>query len=95
LFLAFTLLFFFTWIGGFWGIQIPNHHFMRFQGVLDQGKHVFFIDVPAQQQDSLMKTSKTHPKLLFAGTGGSMPSWIINLETKTKNWWYWRMWRNA
>lgn len=93
--LALTLMFFFTWMGGFWGIQMPNHHFRRFHKVLDQGKHVFFIDFSGSQKDLIMKITDAHPKLMFAGKGEPVPSWVVALESKTDHWWYWRMWRNA
>lgn len=95
IFLALIVLFFFTWIGGFWGIQIPNHHFARFQKLLDRGKHVFFVDAPATQKAVIMKVAKEHPRLKFAGKGKSMPGWIVGFEIMTDSWWYWRMWRNA
>ena len=44
IFLSIVVLGFCTWEGGFIGIQRANKHFERFEKVLDEGKHVFFVD---------------------------------------------------
>jgi hypothetical protein len=49
-FLAVIVLGFCTWEGGLIGIQIPNHQFKRFQKLLKQGKHIFFVDLDAEQE---------------------------------------------
>ncbi len=95
IFLAFVLLGFCTWFGGLHGLRVPNYHFQRFQKSLDEGRHVFFVDLDYSQEDLLEKVCQAHSHLEFAGTGESKPAWIIWLEIKTKNWWYWKMWRDA
>lgn len=44
-FLSVILLGFFTWEGGFLGIQLPNSRFRRFEKALRHGRHVFLVDV--------------------------------------------------
>lgn len=58
-----------TWEGGLFGIQHNNHHFKQFEDLLKQGKHVFFVDVSADQEPVLGEVLQHHPKLLLAGDG--------------------------
>lgn len=95
IFFAVILLGFCTWVGGMHGLRVPNYRFERFQKSLDEGNHVLFVDLEHSQENVLEKICEKHPNLQFSGTGQSMPEWIIWLEDRTKNWWYWRMWRNA
>ena len=95
LFLAIILLGFSTWFGGMHGLRLPNHHFERFQKLLDGGKHVLFVDIEPSQEAALRRVTRHHPQLRRAGTGTPMPSWLIALENGTRKWWYWRMWRNV
>jgi hypothetical protein len=95
LFLAFALFGFFAWLGGLYGLQVPNVHFRRFQSILDEGKHIFFVDIDHAQENTLSQIVNAHPNLQQAGTGESKPSWLMNLERTTSKWWYWRMWRDA
>lgn len=95
LFLAVILLGFCTWFGGMHGLRLPNARFERFQQVLDDGRHVLFVDVDHSQQALLHEVIDRHPRLAPAGTGESMPSWLLALRRGTDRWWYWRMWRNA
>ena len=55
LFLAIIILGFSTWEGGLFGIQIPNHHFRRFERALSDGKHIFFVDLEPSQEEILKK----------------------------------------
>lgn len=94
-FLAVILFGFCTWFGGLHGLRLPNYHFVRFQKLLDEGKHVFFVDLDETQRKILEDVCEKHPGLKPAGTGQSMPAWLVKLETMTGHWWYWRMWRNV
>lgn len=76
-FLAIVLLGFSTWEGGLWGIQEPNHHFKRFQKVLDHGKHVLFVDVEKDQLSPMQAVLRAHPHLKNVGTGSSAPRMIV------------------
>ncbi len=76
-FLAIVILGFCTWEGGLFGIQTPNQEFVRFDQPLQEGKHVFFVDVEVSQEQTLNEVLKHHPKLTFAGTGKAQTSlWI-------------------
>jgi len=76
-FLAIVLFGFCTWEGGFFGIQVPNSHFRRFKQSLNEGKHVFFVDVEADQEALLAQVVQRHPRLSDAGSGAAAPHWIV------------------
>lgn len=76
-FLAVVILGFCTWEGGFFGIQEPNAHFRRFKRLLKRGKHVFFVDVEPEQEETLDRVVKQHPRLQLAGTGDAAPHWVV------------------
>ncbi len=82
IFLAVVLLGFCTWEGGLIGIQKPNRNFARFEQALSEGKHVFFVDLQPDQEIVLERTLKSHPRVQRAGTGSSMPHWLITLQHK-------------
>ena len=82
IFLAVILLGFCTWEGGFLGIQKPNHNFARFEQALNDGKHIFFVDLVPQQEATLDKVLKAHPKVELAGTGTSVQHWLVTLQHK-------------
>jgi hypothetical protein len=82
IFLAVVLLGFCTWEGGLFGIQTPNHNFARFEKALNDGKHVFFVDLEPHQEAVLEKVLKTHPQVELAGTGPSTQHWLITLQQK-------------
>ena len=69
-FLALALFGSMAWLGGLRGIQSPNHQFKRFQSVLDEGRHVFFIDLEPVGKTVLDKVCAAHPGLQSAGVGG-------------------------
>ena len=76
-FLAVLVLGFCTWEGGLSGIQRPNHNFTRFEQALKDGKHIFFVDVPAPQEPILEKVAAAHPTVELAGTGTPTQHWIV------------------
>ena len=65
-----------AWEGGLFGIQTPNKKFARFTEVLNAGKHVFFVDLTAEQEEVLAKLLSSHPSLQAAGTDKGTPRWI-------------------
>jgi hypothetical protein len=79
-FLAVVLLGFFTWEGGFLGIQRPNIHFRNFHQALKDGKHVFFVDLEPRQEDILQRAVQKHPSLKPAGTAAGAPHWIVSWQ---------------
>ena len=81
-FLAVIILGFCTWEGGLIGIQIPNYQFKRFQKLLKQGKHVFFVDIEKNQETILSDVISTHHTLILAGTGDATPSWVVHGQEK-------------
>jgi hypothetical protein len=76
-FLSVVMFGFVTWSGGFYGIQSPHKDFRRFQGDLDNGKHVFIVDVDSSQEDIMKQVELDHPQLVPAGTGNATPRWVI------------------
>ncbi len=76
-FLAVIMFGFFTWEGGLWGIQTPNVHFKQFQELLEEGKHVFFVDVEPEHGPIVNKLLKGHPTVRKAGKARGAPKWVI------------------
>ncbi len=83
IFLAIVVLGFCTWEGGLFGIQEPHYQFKKFQSALNEGKHVFFVDVTEEQEAVLTKVVSDHPQLQLAGEGESTPEWVVEWQ---KNW---------
>lgn len=81
-FLAVVLLGFCTWEGGLIGIQVPNYQFVRFQELLAQGEHVFFVDITDEQKTILEKVLKSHKSLRHAGSGEATPEWVVKGQEK-------------
>jgi hypothetical protein len=77
IFLAVALFGFSTWFGGYHGIQTPHKDFKIFEGELDAGRHVFFVDIDKDQKNILKEVVSAHPKLRKAGTGTSTPRWVV------------------
>lgn len=88
-FLSIILLGFFTWEGGFLGIQVPNSRFRRFEKALRRGRHVFFVDIRPDQEATLKRVIASHPYLRAAGTGSAAPGWIISSQ---RNWRHFLRW---
>jgi len=81
-FLSVFILGFSTWLGGFIGIQTPNYKFSRFQKVLTEGCHVFYVDLEPDQEKILEKNLKLHPNLNRAGTEDGPPHWLVRIQCK-------------
>ena len=75
--LAVVVFGFCAWEGGLFGIQMPNKKFVRFEEVLNSGKHVFFVDLAFEQEEVLASLMSSHPRLQAAGTEKGTPRWII------------------
>jgi hypothetical protein len=84
-FLAVVLLGFCTWEGGLRGIQEPNHHFRRFQKLLQDGKHVFFVDVDSREEIVLKQVVAAHPTLKADGVEPAGAHWIVAWQQKCLN----------
>lgn len=76
IFLSVVILGFCTWEGGFIGIQRPNKHFARFEKVLGEGKHVFFVDMEPGQEEILARVAQQHTTARPAGQEKGTPHWI-------------------
>ncbi|MGI9324877.1 MAG: magnesium transporter [Pseudomonadales bacterium] len=77
IFLSIIVLGFCTWEGGFIGIQKTNVNFKRFEDQLNEGKHIFFVDVGLDQEKVLEEVVSRHPKLQLAGTERGTPNWVM------------------
>ena len=77
MFLAVVLFGFSTWFGGYHGIQAPHKDFRRFESSLDEGNHVFFVDIEQGQEQMLKEVTSFYPELQIAGTGSSRPRWLV------------------
>lgn len=81
-FLAVVLLGFCTWEGGLFGIQEPHQDFKRFEKDLDAGKHIFFVDISAEQESVLARIVAAHPGLKSAGEGTATPTVVVEAQKK-------------
>ncbi|MCR8923942.1 NAD/FAD-utilizing enzyme [Dasania sp. GY-MA-18] len=85
IFLAVVVLGFCTWEGGLFGIQEPHYQFKRFQKALHEGKHVLFVDVAPNQENTLCQVVSRHPKLQIAGIGEATPSMVVEAQKKWRS----------
>lgn len=83
-FLAVIALGFFAWEGGLWGIQTPNLHFKRFEKAIQDGRHVFFVDLEPGQEDLAKRCAQRHPGLQAAGMDIGAPHWIVFWQYRIK-----------
>jgi hypothetical protein len=81
-FLAVVILGFSTWEGGLIGIQVPHYQFKRFQKLLANGEHVFFVDITDDQEAIVQKIVSTHSSLRHAGTDEATPEWVVKGQEK-------------
>jgi hypothetical protein len=81
-FFSVVILGFSTWMGGFIGIQTPNNKFTRFEKILLDDRHVFFVDLKPDQEKILEQILKLHPNLERAGTEDGLPNWLVSLQSK-------------
>ena len=69
-----------TWEGGFIGFQKPNYHYSRFEQTLEEGNHVFIVELDPEQEPVLKRLLESHPKLRDMGTEMGAPHWIYALQ---------------
>lgn len=84
IFLALVILGFSAWEGGLFGIQVPNVHYKRFQDDLHAGKHVMFVEVTAEQEQTLRDVLAKHPKLTPAGDEHTPPEVALAIAAQNK-----------
>ena len=77
IFLSIVVFGFCTWEGGLIGMQRPNYHYKRFEEALDEGKHVFIIELDLDQESILEGLLEAHPHLEAKGTEIGQPHWIF------------------
>ncbi len=77
IFLSIVVFGFCTWEGGLIGIQKPNYHYKQFEKALDEGKHVFFVDLDPHQELEFSHMLKNHPDLIEVGTEVGNPHWMF------------------
>ena len=80
IFLAIVILGFCTWEGGLIGIGQTHSDFRRFETDLDAGRHVLFVDITAEQEYTLDRVIREHPRLQHAGDGPSTPAVVVGLQ---------------
>jgi hypothetical protein len=76
-FLSIIILGFCTWEGGLIGIQTDNINFRRFKRLVNNGKHLLFVDIEPRQKYILDSVMKNYPSLQTQGTGDASPSWVV------------------
>lgn len=84
IFLAIIMLGFFTWEGGLRGMEEPNVHFRNFENVLNEGRHVLFVDLDPGQEHILDEIVGKHPKLQQAGSDDGSPHWLVHLQDRVR-----------
>ncbi|RLA42954.1 MAG: magnesium transporter [Gammaproteobacteria bacterium] len=89
IFLAILILGFCTWEGSFFGFQVPNARFRRFERDLEEGRHLFFIDVTPAQLPILHGVLGHHQRLKPAGHGSSSPNWVVGWQDRFKRFAHW------
>lgn len=85
IFLAVVLFGFFTWEGGLFGIQVPNHELQNFEIALREGKHILFVDVEPQETAHLRRVQEQHPHLKLVRETSARPAWAIFWQKKWHN----------
>lgn|SRR5690606_36851733 len=85
IFLAVVVFGFFTWEGGLFGVQTLNANFQRFRKELENGRHVFFVDLLPEQEPVLLRVCSRHPNLQAAGTGEPAPRWVWGARRRLRH----------
>jgi hypothetical protein len=82
IFLSMVILGFCTWEGGLIGTQRSNYKFARFEKQLKEGNHIFFVDIYQHQESILARVVGLHPQISAAGTGRSVPDWLVHWQRR-------------
>lgn len=82
IFLAIVIQGFCTWEAGFFGFQVSNTRFRRFDHLLKSGKHLFFVDLRPEQAQVLDAVLSQHRRITSAGQGTAMPWWLIAVQNR-------------
>ena len=82
--LALIVLGFFTWEGGFIGIQSVNRNFEQFRKELEAGRHVFFVDLRPEDHETAERVILGHRGVRMAGTGRASPHWLIGWQRRLR-----------
>lgn len=82
IFLSIIALGFCTWEGGFIGIQLPHYQFKNFEDVLAEGKHIFFVDIDAEQRQTLDSIIADHPRLVYAREAKATAGWFVHMHQR-------------
>ena len=82
IFLSVVILGFCTWEGGLIGSQRRNYKFARFEKQLQEGQHIFFVDIYQRQESILTNVLGLHPTISVAGTGSSVPDWLVRWQRR-------------
>lgn len=90
IFLAIIAVGFCAWEGGFLGFQQLNRRFRRFQTDLSNDRHILFIDVKPDQEQTLDRVLNRCPEIIPAGVGNdAMPGWVVASQKHLKNFIHW------
>lgn len=85
IFLAIVVLGFITWQGGLLGIQTPHVQLCKFDDALNQGRHVFFVDVEPEDAQALRAMADAqHPAIEIADEDVGASSWIVYSHYRVK-----------
>ena len=82
IFLSVVILGFCTWEGGLIGSQRRNYKFARFEKQLQEGSHLFFVDMYQHQEPILSRMLGLHPQISVAGLGRSVPEWLVRWQKR-------------
>ena len=74
--LAITIFGLVSWSVGLYGFQVPDKAFLRLQKDLDDGKHIFIVDVESSQEQIIRQMEYENPYLIDAGIGSVIHRWI-------------------
>ena len=55
---------------------------IKFKKALNEGLHIFYVDLYPSQEAILERILKLHPQVSLAGTGKAEPHWLILLQQK-------------
>ena len=89
LFLAVCVLGFCTWEGGLMGIQTPNREFARFESDLQNGRHIFFVDVATRQKETFIQIISNYASMSEAGKRSNGYSWTMPLRENARKFVHW------